>query len=317
MKFRALPSCLSILALLATAACASGGSVRPSSPGIQTWQVSAGGSAQAEAVEAFDFYPNAITINEGDTITWTDTTHEPHTVSIPPAGQTPPPGAPQPPVGSTIFDGSAYISSGFMQPGVPYSVKFTKAGTYTYYCLIHQPEMVGTIVVQPAGSALPESQAQYTTAGAADLTVDVNAAAASVALFPYPSGGTHLTAGITSGLAAGAPSQASVMRFLDSTTLGNTPANVSVPVGASVTWTDQANNSPHTVTFPVAGQTPSPGPPDIPAAGGSTYDGTVFTNSGVIPPGGSYTLTFTAAGTYTYYCLFHSSEGMIGTVTVH
>lgn len=300
--------------LIALSGCNSGGGVQPI--GVQGWQVLAGGSAQSEAVQALDFYPNAITINAGDTITWVDPTTEPHTVSIPPAGQMPPPGPPQPPAGGSTFDGSAYVSSGFMQTGVAYSLKFTKPGTYKYYCLIHQPEMVGTIVVQAAGSALSKSQTQYTSEGQADLTVDVNAAAASISTFPYAAGGSHLAAGIAPGLAAGPPSQGTVMRFLNAPQLGTQPLNVAVAVGGSLTWTNLSNNSPHTVSFPVAGQTPAPGPPDIPAAGGATYDGTVFTNSGVIPPSGTYTLTFTKAGTYTYYCLFHSGEGMIGTVTV-
>jgi plastocyanin len=267
-------------------------------------------------MQALDYYPNAITINEGDTITWTSTAAEPHTVSIPRANQTPPPGPPQPQVGGNTFDGTTYISSGFMQPNVPYSVTFTKAGTYRYYCLIHQPEMVGTIVVAPKGSALPKSQAQYTADGAADLAVDIAAGASSVALFPYPAGGNHLAAGIAPGLAAAAPSQSTVMRFLNSTELGSQPLRVSIPVNGTLTWTNQSNNSPHTVSFPIAGQTPPPGPPDGPAAGGSTYDGTAFVNSGVIPPGGTYSLTFTRAGTYNYYCLFHAGEGMTGTVVV-
>lgn len=293
-------------------------STNPAGPtiGPQGWQVGAGGSAQSEALQALDFYPNVITINAGDTITWVDSTTEPHTISIPPAGQAPPAGPPQPPVGGNIFDGTTYVSSGFMQTGTPYAVTFTKAGTYKYYCLIHQPEMAGTIVVQPAGSIVPKSQAQYTSEGQADLTVDIGAAMSSISTFPYASGGPQLAAGIAPGLAAGAPSQSTVMRFLSSPQLGNQPLNVTVAVGASLTWTNQSNNSPHTVSFPVAGQQPPPGPPDRPSAGGATYDGTAFTSSGVMPPGGKYTLTFTKAGTYTYYCLFHSGEGMTGTVTV-
>ncbi|MDQ6930441.1 MAG: plastocyanin/azurin family copper-binding protein [Candidatus Eremiobacteraeota bacterium] len=313
MKFGTLLCCLCLVAI---GGCGPSGGANSSPVVAQAWQIGAGGSAQAEALQALDFYPNAITINEGDTITWLDPTTEPHTISIPPAGAMPPPGPPQPPVGGNVFDGAAYVSSGFLPTGVAYSVKFTKAGTYKYYCLIHQPEMSGTIVVQPAGSALPKSQGDYSAAGQADLAVDINASLVSVSAFPYSAGGNHLAAGIAPNLAAGPPSQGTVMRFLDAPTLGTAPVNLTVAAGASVTWTNQSNNSPHTVTFPVAGQTPPPGPPDIPAAGGSSYDGTVFTNSGVMPPGASYTLTFTKAGTYTYYCLFHAGEGMTGTVTV-
>lgn len=313
MRALSLICCFSLAAI---AGCGSGSNTAHPAPGPQGWQIAAGGSAQAEAVQALDFYPNSITIDEGDTVTWRDSTAEPHTVSIPPPGQMPPAGPPQAPVGGATFDGSAYVSSGFMQPGVAYSVKFTKAGTYTYYCLIHQPEMAGTIVVQAAGSALPKSQVEYSAAAQADLTVDISAGAASVSTFPFTNGGLHLAAGISPGLASGSPSQSTVMRFLDSTSLNNQPVNVTVHVGDSVAWTNESNNSPHTVTFPVAGQTPPPGPPDGPPAGTSTYDGSTLTSSGVMPPGSSYTLQFIKAGTYTYYCLFHSGEGMTGTVTV-
>lgn len=85
-----------------------------------------------------------------------------------------------------------------------------------------------------------------------------------------------------------------------------------------MTWKDLSSNEPHTVTFPVAGQAlpPLPGDPFTPPIGGSTYDGSSITNSGVMNPGGSYSLTFTKAGTYTYMCLFHDAFGMIGTVVV-
>ncbi len=44
-----------------------------------------------------------------------------------------------------------------------------------------------------------------------------------------------------------------------------------------------------------------------------TVTGSGF-DSGTIQPGGSYSHTFTATGTYDYYCAFHPS--MIGSVTV-
>jgi plastocyanin len=50
--------------------------------------------------------------------------------------------------------------------------------------------------------------------------------------------------------------------------------------------------------------------------GGSTYDGTQVTNYGVLGAGQSYSLTFTKAGTYVYYCLFHDGEGMAGSIVV-
>lgn len=312
---------LAVTMIVALTACGGGGdpaavpAAVPAAP-PQTWVVATGGSELAEAIQALDFYPGSITIHTGDTVTWSNSTSIPHTVSIPQAGQTPPPGPPNPAqIGGNVFSNSSYISSGFITKGKTYSVRFTAPGTYAYYCVVHPPEMTGHIVVIPAGMPLPMSAAQYAAAASADLATDLQAGVSSIQLFPYTAGGTHLGAGISPGLPGTKPSQSTVMRFLDGT---NTNSNITVPVGTTITWTNESNNVPHTVTFPVAGQQPPAGSPDqVPPSGGSTYDGTLLTNSGVIPPGHSYSLTFTATGTFTYYCLFHDGPtGMIGTVTV-
>jgi plastocyanin len=72
------------------------------------------------------------------------------------------------------------------------------------------------------------------------------------------------------------------------TTTAFAPSPVTVAVGGSVTWTNNDNTS-HTST-------------------GSSW------NSGAIAPGASYTMTFPAAGTFTYHCTIH--PGMTGIVTV-
>ena len=106
------------------------------------------------------------------------------------------------------------------------------------------------------------------------------------------------------------------MRFMNGPTETDN-LNVTIAAGTTLTFTNLSNNVPHTVTFPILGQAPPPGPPNQPAAGGATYDGTALVNSGVIPPGGTFNLTFTKAGTFAHYCLFHDGpEGMTGTVTV-
>ena len=107
-----------------------------------------------------------------------------------------------------------------------------------------------------------------------------------------------------------------MLRFLDASTLSTGP--VDVAVGTTVTWTNQSNNEPHDVVFPPAGQTPPATlSPFSPPSGGPTYDGTTLVNSGVMMPGQSFQLTFTRAGTYTYYCLFHDDDGMVATIAVH
>ena len=68
-------------------------------------------------------------------------------------------------------------------------------------------------------------------------------------------------------------------------------ASITVPVGGSVTWTNN-DSAPHTAT---------------------AQDRAVL-QSGTLEQGASFTQTFTTAGTYEYFCEFHSN--MKGTVVV-
>lgn len=284
------------------------------------WRLNAGASSGAEAYQGLQYYPGTITVNAGDTVNWTFPSNEPHTVTFLGAGQASPPPPTDPsapkPAGGQTYDGSTYTSSGFVAGGFSYSLKFTKAGTYTYYCLLHQPQMQGLIVVNRAGTAYPFTEDGYSTQAVSSANADLQAASDSVSSFPYAPGGTHLAAGISPGLAGGAPAKSTVMRFLVDSNVDH--STTVVAAGTTVTWTNQSNNAPHTITFPIAGQPlPAlPGDPFTPAMGGPTYDGTQVTNSGVLFPGQSYSLTFTKAGTYVYYCLFHDGEGMQGTIVV-
>jgi plastocyanin len=74
------------------------------------------------------------------------------------------------------------------------------------------------------------------------------------------------------------------------TTTAYSPNPLTVDVGTTVTWTNN-DVMPHT----------------------STADGGLW-NSGTIAPGGRYSYTFQAAGTFPYHCGLH--PGMVGTVTV-
>ena len=71
-------------------------------------------------------------------------------------------------------------------------------------------------------------------------------------------------------------------------------ADITVPVGTTVTWVQNGNN-PHTTT---------------------SYDG--LWDSGLIAggSGGTFSFTFDEPGTYAYYCMPHEAQGMVGTVTV-
>ena len=94
-----------------------------------------------------------------------------------------------------------------------------------------------------------------------------------------------------------AAEQVSIMEYAYS------PQSVSIKVGTSVTWTNNGTLA-HTATSDGgafnSGQIGA-------ATGGGAYGG------GTAP--GSYTVTFSSAGTYAYHCANHPTQ-MSGTITV-
>lgn len=289
----------------------------PNQSAPMNWSVQAGGSDQNEALQALQYYPATITIDEGDTVTWRYPAGEPHTVTfLGPKTAPPPPNDPSvpSPAGGSTYDGTTYTSSGFMLLGKTYALTFPKAGTYTYYCLIHG-EMVGKVIVQPAGTPYPATVGSVIQQIPAGVSADLKSASDAVSQFPYAVGGPHLAVGMSSGLGTPPLTNASVVRFLDGDKLSDT--TVTVAVGTTVTWTNLDSNLPHTVTFPPAGQQLPQMAPFSPPSGGTTYDGSTLVNSGPLFGGQSFSLTMTKAGTYTYDCLFHDdTEGMVGTIVV-
>lgn len=107
------------------------------------------------------------------------------------------------------------------------------------------------------------------------------------------------------------------------------PGIVTIRVGDMIVWKHNSGDEPHTVTFlgpvkdPGQGVIPDPAatvpagsPPKLilnpmhaNPAGGPEYDGSAFTNSGIIaaslPGPKEFKLTFTKTGTYDYLCLLH------------
>jgi plastocyanin len=182
--------------------------------------------------------------------------------------------------------------------------------------------MNGTIIVQPAGTPYPHPQGYYTGQGNAEANAQLSAAQASIKLFPFANGGPMVAAGIDPKLMALPPSKSAVWRFLDADTLSTASQTVTIPVNSTITWVNETDNEPHTVTFPIPGHTPPPNlSPFAPPSGGNTYDGSHLVNSGpfgtaVGLPTNSFTLKFTKPGTFKYFCLFHDDFGMVGWVTV-
>jgi plastocyanin len=79
-------------------------------------------------ISGFRFSPETVTVNVGDTVTWTNRDGQAHTAT----------------------SGSAW-STGDIAGGKSKSITFRTAGTFDYICAIH-PTMTGTLVVR-AGSA--------------------------------------------------------------------------------------------------------------------------------------------------------------------
>ena len=244
---------------------------------------------------------------------------------------------------SVTYDGTGFLNSGApaepesegegdesAPPPPPFAVTFTAAGSYTYLCLIH-PGMVARLVVEPAGAALPETPAQATARGEAqvqDVLATMRASAEAVR-FAQP-------------LSVEAPGRATVHTALaglgqgiGASKLAFLPAQLSVRRGDIVVWTMPDPFEIHTVTFLSGAEPPQfvepqfgpdgpgSGPPMlmIPAnvvnpTGGTSYTGTGYLNSGILGNSASFALRFDApAGTYEYLCIVHPF--MRGTVTVN
>ena len=127
-------------------------------------------SAPASAHEAhaitmanFAFAPAAMTIEAGDTITWTNTDQAPHDV--------------------TVTSGPAQIHSPMLMKGEHWSFTFTVAGTYSYICSIH-PDMHAKVIVE-AHAPVAETHSPVATA---------SAQASRPAAAPSPHASAHATA---------------------------------------------------------------------------------------------------------------------------
>ena len=85
--------------------------------------------------------------------------------------------------------------------------------------------------------------------------------------------------------------------------------------GDTVTWRNEDEETPHTVTF---GRIQ--GPSSVASGDPTAFDGTQSVNSGYIgqnrPLGSDFSVTFAAPGQYRYDCLLHVGEGMSGVVSV-
>lgn len=89
-------------------------------------------ATRAITMAQYSFQPAALTIQVGDTVTWTNTDQAPHDV--------------------TTTDGPVTVHSPTLTTGESWSYTFTTPGTYSYICSIH-PSMTATLTVRPAAVA--------------------------------------------------------------------------------------------------------------------------------------------------------------------
>jgi plastocyanin len=221
------------------------------------------------------------------------------------------------PAGGKAYGGSKLVGSGLPGngPPKPYKIRFTKKGTFRYYCAVH-PGMKGTLVVKA-------KKARITTRKQDGKRIKAQAKAASklakklVAGQGVPSGATVKAGNDKQGVAA--------IAFF--------PGTKSVKVGEKVTFAiSDKSTETHNVAFApqayaqelaqsflgpagIDPRTVYPSqPPGTPLVVDGTAHGNGFVNTGVLdsvkstPLPKSAVLSFSQPGTYDYYCIVHGAE---------
>jgi plastocyanin len=172
--------------------------------GPRTWHVLVGGQSEDRAVQAEGYYPHVITIDAGDTVTWTLNTVQllgvtftgtcadlsssctpPDCVTIFSEGF-----SDFSPCGPSRYDGVTTVDqSGMMvspvysnwDTSIPhgattYSLTFTQPGVNVYFDQT-VTGMRGVVIVHPAGTPYPFTQAQYSAQAQDQLHADLAAGA--------------------------------------------------------------------------------------------------------------------------------------------
>lgn len=130
------------LLVIALAASACGGSGSPGASTPPAIEASAS-SSQEVAIQGFNFEPSPLEIETGATVTWTNADSIAHTVT---SGEPADKGVPG------VREGRPAKGDGFFDEELPQrnsvaEVTFDEAGTFTYYCAIHE-SMVGEVIVE-------------------------------------------------------------------------------------------------------------------------------------------------------------------------
>jgi|tagenome__1003787_1003787.scaffolds.fasta_scaffold20937717_2 plastocyanin len=226
------------------------------------------------------------------------------------------------PVGGPTTDGRTYHNSGLSAPAFkPYKLRFTRAGTFHYVCLVH-PGMTGTVRVLAPGHRVPSARANR-RAAVREMRRAVREARKLARFHPR---GNRVVAAHDRGVV-------SWFRFF--------PATRRIKVGQSVRFSISSRSEIHTIAFGpesyrdnleknlIQGGPVGPvfnaqiflpsDPPPLPPYDGTNH-GNGFLNTGILdtnpstPVPRTSTVRFTKAGTYIFECTIH--PGMEGTIKV-
>ncbi|MEA2202012.1 MAG: hypothetical protein QOI89_2608 [Solirubrobacteraceae bacterium] len=231
------------------------------------------------------------------------------------------------PSGSRRYNGSGFLNSGLPVPSLPpapFVVKFTKAGKFSFNCIVH-PGMRGTVRVLPKRKHVPS--AARDRLAAAEQAESAVAAATALAKVKPPT--ATVFAGNDSGavtwlrffpenlkVKVGTPVEFKLVsrREIHTVTIG--PAAYTTAIESSFTTPELNLNGPPTLVVNPRGAYPSD-PPPLPAFNGANH-GNGFEGTGILAGGGplpsSARITFTKPGVYRYECVVHSE--MDGKITV-
>jgi plastocyanin len=220
------------------------------------------------------------------------------------------------------YTGSKRVESGapLQNKPKPFSVKFKKTGSFTYYCNIH-PGMKGKVVVKPKSSKVPSAKAD-----AKVVSTQLKAAIATAKTLPkkVPPANT---------VNVGSAGPGGVEYY------GMVPSTVNAHVGDTITFRmSQGSFETHTATTgpgnpdkepdsylgQIAGSFQGQGPafdpravypseaPGPEASLTPLYHGNGFWNTGVLdnsnatPLPNANSVKFSSPGTYQFYCLIHT-----------
>ena len=295
---------------------------QPTSP--TNYTVYAGGGHNGDDFTNISFTPDTLDIYVGDTVTFKNADSvEPHTVTFgdynlltnlsnqlvsPQQTRNGPPtlvldSQVVDPTSRTTYDGTGFANSGilsFAYGGITHNswtIKFTKPGTYHYYCLVHFPFMIGTIVVNPR----PGVGSPYT----------VQLGYGSNQIFDYTSDAdTYFPEDLKVHVGDVVEWQGS-----GHTVTFGTPTKIASLRTQFVLRSGKAGSYKYAVNSLIA--FPSNNASNCGTTAPCKYTGG-FMSSGIIGGlgggGGTFMVKFTKAGTYYYGCLVH--KGMDGQITV-